>query len=292
MTFEQLQYFIAAVESDTFFDAAEKLHITQSTLSKHIKKMEKELQISLFDRQGRSALLTEAGKLFYQEAQSLFASYQQTLHKLEAFRVPSPNNKSSLRIGALPILTQYNLAAPIHAFMEKHPEISVSLSEAEEPELLSGLEKDQFDLIFARETMITKEHLTFLPLATDRLSVMLPAQHPLANQSFLSIPDIALENFILMHPYTAIYQLCQKLFSNAGITPNILRTARMESIISAVRFGEAISLFPESNFQTFAHQGLVAVPLLHAPKLVVGMAYKKEQESLPALSTFLTYFNR
>lgn len=95
-----------------------------------------------------------------------------------------------------------------------------------------------------------------------------------------------------MHPYTAIYQLCQKLFSDAGITPNILRTARMESIISAVLFGEAISLFPESNFQTFAHQGLVAVPLLHAPKLVVGIAYKKEQESLPALSAFLTYFNK
>ena len=50
MTFEQLNYFIAVVESDTFFDAAYKMNISQSSLSKHIMKLEKELDLKLFDR--------------------------------------------------------------------------------------------------------------------------------------------------------------------------------------------------------------------------------------------------
>ncbi|MCC8151892.1 MAG: LysR family transcriptional regulator [Lachnospiraceae bacterium] len=64
MTFDQLDYFIAAVKETTFFDAAESLHMTQSALSKQIMKLEWELDLTLFDRSGRSARLTEAGQLF------------------------------------------------------------------------------------------------------------------------------------------------------------------------------------------------------------------------------------
>lgn len=300
MTFEQLDYFIAAVESDTFFDAAEKMHTTQSTLSKQIKKLEKELHVFLFNRDKRAATLTEAGKIFYKEALSLSSAHQKVLKKMEAFQNPLLSAKPTLHIGALPLLTQYNLAAPIHDFIKIHPEFSVSLSEAEEPELMAGLKDGTFDLIFARETMLASSisntdavsnPYAFFPLAKDCLSVMLPSHHPLAKMTSLSLRDVAEESFLLMHPYTAIYQLCQTLFFSAGITPRILRTARMESIISAVRFGEGISLFPESNFRTFSHEGLVAIPLADAPELVVGMAYKKEQQNNAALLEFVSYMS-
>ena len=55
MTFDQIRYFIAVMESNTFFEAAEKLHITQSTLSKQIMKLEKELEVRLLDRSRRRA---------------------------------------------------------------------------------------------------------------------------------------------------------------------------------------------------------------------------------------------
>ena len=64
MTFEQLQYFISIVEHDTFFDAAEDLHISQSALSKQIMRLEKDLDLKLFDRSRRKACLTDAGTAF------------------------------------------------------------------------------------------------------------------------------------------------------------------------------------------------------------------------------------
>ena len=81
MTFEQLECFIYAVQENTFFDAAEALHITQSSLSKQIKKMEQELGIQLFDRSKRSAVLTQAGEFFYPEAQSFPFNISRPLQK-------------------------------------------------------------------------------------------------------------------------------------------------------------------------------------------------------------------
>ena len=287
MTFEQLDYFIASVESETFFDAAESMHTTQSTLSKQIRKLEKELNVDLWNRSRRRAELTPAGKAFYSEAQKLSRQYHDTLKKMKEFQ---PVVKQELCIGTLPFLAQYHLTERIRKFIQLHPEITLSLSEVEETDLLAGFSQDTFELIIARETMIDTELYSFKTIAEDTLSVILPSNHPLATYTALSLEDIRSERFILMHPYTSICQLCMKLFEEASIQPKILRTARVESIISAVQIGEGISLFPESNFQLFQHDGVVAVPLNNAPQLRIGIACKKDRENLPILSTFLKTF--
>ena len=143
----------------------------------------------------------------------------------------------------------------------------------EENELMDGLQSGRFDLVIARDSMISPQKYHFVPLAKDRLCVMLPIDHPLAEKSSLTIADIAREPLILMHPYTSIYQLCMQLFEKADQKPHILRTARLESIISSVEVGEALSLFAGSNFALFHHPNVTAVPLRDAPPLVIGAAY-------------------
>lgn len=80
-------------------DAAEEIHISQSNLSKQIIKLEKELELTLFDRSKRSARLTEAGKAFYQEALLLYSQYEQSLSRLSSYKEISA---SQFRIGTLP----------------------------------------------------------------------------------------------------------------------------------------------------------------------------------------------
>lgn len=284
MTFEQLNYFITTVESDTFFDAAETLHTTQSTLSKQMKKMEEELEITLWDRSKRRASLTPAGQLFYKEAQNLTKQYHKTLIKMQKLQEVI---SQELHIGTLPFLAQYNITGLIRQFRELHPKITLKLSEVEENELLMGLSKDSFDLVIARESMINTNTYCFKPIAQDTLCVILPMEHPLAHHSLLSLKDIKTENFVLMHPYTSIYQLCQELFANISIHPNIVRTARVESIINAIQLGEGISLFPKSNLRLFKHNGIVAIPLSDAPQLRIGIAYKKNKNLLPIIEDLL-----
>ena len=154
---------------------------------------------------------------------------------------------------------------------------------------MEGIEKKRFAMILARESMIDTEHYHFFPIATDRICVMLPADHPLATRQKLSVTALTDQSFLLMHPYTSIYQLCMQIFQNAGIHPSIFRTARVESLISAVAVGEGISLFAESNFRLFQHEGVISVPLEESPVLRIGFAYKKAGEYTPAMDCFLHF---
>ncbi len=276
MTFEQLEYFLAAARAETFFDAAESLHITQSSLSKQIMKLEKELNVRLFDRSRRSAVLTDAGREFLKEAGDLFHRYRAMRKRMQAFEDVS---ERTLRIGTLPFLSQYGLTGLFKDFSAAHPEIRLLLEEVEEIDLLSGFSSGRYDLIIARSHMCDESHFRFLLLDEDRLAAMLPAGHPLAWRKSVSLSDLAGEPFLLMHPYTSLYQLCMKLFHDAGITPHVLRTARLESIISAVALGEGVSLFAEKNFNLFRHESVVSVPIVPSPTLSVGGIYKDGEVS-------------
>lgn len=288
MTFDQLDFFISVVETDTFLIAAEKLHISQSNLSKQIRKLESELNIKLLDRSKRSASLTEAGVAFYQEALQLSGQYHQTLKKMQQYRETIANE---IRIGTLPILAQYHLTSLIKNFSFQHPEIHLSISEVEEQELTDSLENN-FDLIIARRNMFDSHSYIFHTLASDRLCVVLPSSHPLALKKSISIHEICNEKFLLMKPYTSIYRLCTELFTDAGITPNIIRTSRMESIISAVSVKEGIGLLPEKNFHLFQHTNTVSVPLKESPLLSIVVAYKKNSSPSISAKKFLRYLDR
>lgn len=279
MTFDQLEYFIAVCEQDTFFDAAEVLHISQSTLSKQIKKLETELGISLLDRSKRSASLTEGGHIFYQEAQKLTKQYHQSLALLAGLKDAC---QSRLRIGTLPILTHYHLTGLFKKFAQLHPDIHLEIDEVEEKELMRGLELGKYDLIVAREYMLKDGAYESILLAEDELVCVLPAAHKLAAQDCLALNELAGENFILMNPYTSVFQLCMDEFEKYGITPNVIQNARVESIIGSVAVGEGISLLPKNNFEIFRQEDIQTVPLNPPVRLPVAAAVKKGSPSRAA----------
>ena len=272
MTLEQIDYFICAAQSRTFFDAAEAMHISQSSLSKQIMKLEKELELTLWDRSKRTAVLTPAGEFFYKEALKISRQYHRSMEAVSHFK---DSESKVLHIGTLPFLSQYHLTSVIHSFCAAHPELSFSLKEVEDQELLSGLEKDLFDLIFARKHMLDLNLYTFHVLTEDRLVAVFPKNHPSASKKTVSLTELKRETFILMPPHTSIYRFCMRSFHDADIHPQILRTARAESIVSAVEIGEGISLLTESSFQFFRQPSLTAVPVNGLEKLSIGIAHKK-----------------
>lgn len=289
MTFEQLDYFIAVVQSDTFFDAAEALHITQSTLSKQIIKLEKELNITLLDRSHRLASLTKAGELFYEEALLLSRQYHQTLQRMRRFR---DEESSSLRIGTLPILSQYHLTASLKEFADTHPSVRLTLTEVEELELMHGFAENEFDLIICRNHMLDLETTCFHTLAEDSLAAILPPDHPLSKRDFLSLHELAGEQFILMPSYTSIHQLCIEWFKKCNITPDILRTARVESILDAVAVHEGIGLCARGNFELFRNDHVRAVLLSPSPELSIGIAVKNPGLLSPAAAEFIHFMQK
>lgn len=291
MTFEQLESFVAVAENRTFFDAAEALHTTQSTVSKHIIRLEQELDIKLFDRSRRKAVLTDAGELFYEDAVKLLAQHRDALCRLKAFRAA---RQEELIIGTLPILTQYRLTSRLNDFSQEHPDIHLVIEEAEEPELINGFQEGKYHLIIARKHMVSSRKYRLFPLADDILCAVFPADERLADKLHLpekisSLRDFSGVPLLLMNRYTSVFQLLMELFENAGITPRILRTARVESIISAVAVGEGASILPKSSLELFRHESIRILPLDPPVNLPVVLAAKEKRLPGGAAETFIQF---
>ena len=289
MTFEQLSYFIAIVENDTFFDAACEMNISQSSLSKQIMKLEKELDLTLFDRTTRSATLTQAGEFFYNEAKQLIEHYKLTLENIQIFKSLHENK---LHIAVLPIQTQYNLNALFNSFRKENPDIELQITEVEDDRLIEGISKNEYDLIIARETMFDKSQFTTYPLAKDELIVAISSEHKLSQRDKLTFDDIKNENFILMNPYTSIYQLCINKLKENNIDANIIRTARTESIIGSVAINEGISLLPKSNFEVFHQKNINTISLEPQIALSVVLAKHKKTASNIAIKEFIKFVDK
>ena len=283
MTFEQLQCFIASVEEKTFLDAAHSLYISQSSLSKQIMKLEQELGVMLWDRSRRKAGLTEAGNIFYQDALILLKQYSQARNRLDRFRTES---QLTLSVGTLPILTQYQLTPGFRDFQAAHPGIRLSLQEVEEPELMEGCEKGIYDLVIGREAMFYGANCQTQLIAGDQLAAVLDSSHPLAFRSSLCLEELKDEDFIFMNPYTSIYNLCVIRCREAGFSPRILRTARVESILSAVLIGEGISLLAGNSVRIFKPEHIAVIPLTPKIPLPVVLARHKERPVTRAMELF------
>ena len=283
MTFEQLQCFIASVEEKTFLDAAHSLYISQSSLSKQIMKLEQELGVMLWDRSRRKAGLTEAGNIFYQDALILLKQYSQSRNRLDRFRTES---QLTLSVGTLPILTQYQLTPGFRDFQAAHPGIRLSLHEVEELELMEGFEKGIYDLVIGREAMLYGANCQTQLIAGDQLAAVLDSSHPLAFRSSLCLEELKNEDFIFMNPYTSIYNLCVIRCREAGFSPRILRTARVESILSAVLIGEGISLLAGNSVRIFKPEHIAVIPLTPKIPLPVVLARHKERPVTRAMELF------
>ncbi|MGL5578702.1 MAG: LysR family transcriptional regulator, partial [Fusobacteriaceae bacterium] len=187
MNFEQLEYFITLVEEENFLEASEKLYISQSSLSKNIKKMELELDILLFDRSSRKAVLTEAGKEFYFESKKILASYKTTLKNLDKFKAVE-----SIKIGVLPVFNQYNLNLIFQKFKLDYPSIKLIIEEDEEGNLIKN---ESYDFIIARDS-INDLFLGCVKIAEDKLVGVVSGQNILSQNSKIKFEELKNENLL------------------------------------------------------------------------------------------------
>jgi len=122
MEIRQIQYFLSIVDTGSFSAAADEHFISQSSLSKMVIALEKELAVPLFDRSKRKVSLTEAGKAFLRHARKLNDDYKATLIELDGYR----STADSFSVAAIPVLPQYGIATTVAQFRDSiHTSASV-----------------------------------------------------------------------------------------------------------------------------------------------------------------------
>ena len=169
MTLDQLNYLLVLSEEQNVTRAAQRLYITQPTLTTFITKLEKELGTKLFDRTRNPVRTTENGKLYIQKMRELLLAEQQLKEELKYH----DSGRKRLRIGVGYAHSTMWAAALARHLLEIHPELDVRFCEGQEARLITSLREGEIDL-FLGHAEIDPVNFTFGELFEERILLLMP----------------------------------------------------------------------------------------------------------------------
>lgn len=151
MTVEQLWYFVTLAELKSFSRTAEKLNISQSSVTKQLRALEQEWGVVLFDCNNRHVELSQIGGALYPQAKKVLTELDSLVRQAAAHTGQAERRVS---IAALPFMGQYELPRVLLSFESLHPKVEIHLEEMEENDMLEALKSDAYDLCITREEMV------------------------------------------------------------------------------------------------------------------------------------------
>lgn len=271
-TLRQLSYFIAAGETGSVTRAAERVNISQPSVSAAISHLEAEFGVQLFVRQHAQGLaLTPAGKRL------LLAAKQSLRAANELYDVAHESNSEvigSLNVGTFKTFAPLIIPQLWCSFRETYSQVEMNVVTGNEDEMLSGLRSAQLDIALTYEIHLSDD-MSFQPLAELPTYILVSASHPLAQRESLDLADIADEPFVLLNmPLTGQYLL--SLFEMKGLQPRVVsEVSDAATLRSYVAAGIGYSLMTSRPLNNCAETGmpLSYIPLQGAYKpMVIGLA--------------------
>jgi DNA-binding transcriptional LysR family regulator len=242
MDLQQLRVFQAAVKTGGFTRAGEALHLSQSTVSQHIKQLEESLGCPLFARVGKRVVVSEAGKVLMQYAERIFRDLK---NAEMAVRELSASKRGTVRFGVGPTTLTYRLPHVLADYKRRFPEIELIVLAGTTEFLLQAMKSQTLDLAVVMHTNIQAPGLAITPLGREELVVVLNRDHPLGRKAALEPSDLASLRFILYERNTAMQRLIDQYFQLLGINPKIImEVENNEAIKSLVGAGLGASILP------------------------------------------------
>ena len=175
-----------------FQESAENMFVSTSTLSKHIRKMEEELGVPLFDRSTRTVSLSKFGAILLPYAEQIAKITAQYTADIQSAITIADNH---LNIGFLPMLGRFGVLELLSDFSVSHPSITMNIMEGNQLEELLLAQK--FDFVFVDSKGPANPKIEKLVLKTDHLVAICQKDHPLASKTSVTIDQLRSENFIL-----------------------------------------------------------------------------------------------
>lgn len=247
MELRYLRYFVTIARTGHFTHAAEVLGMSQPPLSQQIQRLEKEVGTKLFNRSGRGVELTEAGRVFYNDACVILNLADSALIKAKGI-ARGINGVLSLGIDSSVVF--YPKVFPsLRNYKYNYPDVNLRLKEDNTAALLRDLESEKLDAAFIRLPVLNDEVFNFQRIGEETMGVALHSSHPLAAKEKLKLSDITDTPLILFPEEEApgLHKLISQACEEAGInTENNQVAPQIRSAISMVQGGFGFTILPES----------------------------------------------
>ena len=287
MELHQLQYAVEVANLKNFTRAAERINVSQSTLSHQIAKLEEELGMKLFERNSRNVCLTQAGEDFIEQARLTLNNLEKAKQTIQGYRGLL---KGTLRMGVVAALGRIEYANMLENFYKRHPGIKFEIVQAGTYDLLEQLSAKAIEIAFL---VMPEENqfqdIEFQHLAFDEYVLALPRSHRLAGLASVDLPEIATEKFIFHPPTDRMFSICMEACLQAGFKPEIVcESSHSPTCLSLISAGMGIGFFPQEKLEKTPFD-IATVKLNQPLKKEIVLANSKEAVMTPAGAKFKSF---
>lgn len=243
ITLLQLDYFRRLAATEHITQTAKDLFISQTALSSMIISLEKELGVQLFDRSKRSIRLNQAGKLYLQYVDDMFAALNNGRNALQDL-VEAGEKQVSLAVGAsqvwLPMLRDFRKQFPDYTIKQQNLTLDA---------LLEALRTMKTDYIIASPAELPDQDLDHVFLRKDRVFLCVPQNHPWVGREFIYLKELDGQPYIGLSVGSPWRAFCMQLFKQAGIRVNTVLECDYSLRGPLIEAGFGVSLTSATVFE-------------------------------------------
>jgi DNA-binding transcriptional LysR family regulator len=259
----RLKAFVYAAESLSFSEAARQLHVTQPTISHHIKALEKTIGVELFTRSGNTLKLTEAGRLLLPFAHKLI---HQAIEVQELMSSLQEDIVGDLRIACSSTVGKYTLPLLAARFCRRFPGINISIMSCRPVNVIPQLLEGHANLAVVSSYELCSNGFECQEFFKDRILLIVPAGHPWAERDFVEPADLLDEPLLIREPTSGTRRHILTEFARHDIGLDnlnvLLELGTAEAIAKTVEAGYGVSFISSLAAEwSLALGRIVSVPV-------------------------------
>ncbi|KXJ39141.1 LysR family transcriptional regulator [Bacillus spizizenii] len=286
MELKQLEYFYAVCQELHFTRAAEKVGISQPSLSQQIRLLEHEIGTPLFDRIGKKTALTESGKLLLKYTRKIFYEVEQAKTSIDEL---NGLQRGTILVGTLLTVEDYFITPTLLNFHQKYPGVKISVFGLRTGDIHKQLIENKLDLGIVFLPMKGDE-LESISLSTEEMAFAVPKGHPLENQEMLDVEVLKTTPSILLPQQYFIRKLIDEACKDLGFFPKpIFEITTMQSLINMVIKGVGVTILPKPYLEYLNHPNIRIIPILKSNlSREIGVVYRKDKYLSAATHAFIS----
>ncbi|HCR3984148.1 TPA: LysR family transcriptional regulator [Kluyvera ascorbata] len=272
MDIRTLRYFVEVVRQQSFTRAAEKLYVTQPTISKMLKNLEDELNCTLLIRDGRKLLMTDTGQVVFERGLAILDEFRQLEAELSDI---NHLNKGVLRLGIPPMVGML-MAGPIGLFRQRYPGVELKISEFGGLTVQQAVMNGELDLAMTALPVEEESALTTLPLFSHPLCVLVPRSGEWLEQTSVSPTQLAVHPLLIYNEDFALSRQLMQLFARHDVKPRIaVRSGQWDFLAAMVQAGVGVAILPEPICRKLDEKTLRWLPLESELRWQLGMIWRE-----------------
>jgi LysR family transcriptional regulator, cyn operon transcriptional activator len=253
-----LRYFLAVAEAGSFSRAADRLGISQPSVSQQMRDLEAGLRVSLFQRRGKRILLTAKGLVFQEHARAILRELETFLQELNR---EASQLRGTLHLGVIPVLNVPLVPHLIGLFGASHPGISVIVEEISSTEIETALEEGRMDVGLGFVTRHSP-NLRYERLCHDEFALIVSVTHPWSKRRVIPFGELHQQRLVQLPDTFVMRRMTDEICRNHQVRPRTLAEINaIETLLRSLAPLRAAALMPKIALRGRETLKLRAIPL-------------------------------